>query len=265
MKKIYKIFLLLILLISISQCQKKSDKIIAEVNGEKLYETEFRTLFTKSEWQNTSQEEKNEIIKNWVEITLLAKEAEKRGLGANPEVKSNIKYSRKTILANKILTNELNKIDATESEIFKYYNLNRHLYMKKITSYKIQKFVVANWAIADSAIKLFNKNEVFYTVAKNLGRNYVVKTVEKNDVSSALWTQLSRMKRWNIRIVNDNNKLIIVQLLDVKSEEKPLAFQAIKDSLRIVLMSKKREQFLENTLDSLKIKYKAKYQIQGEK
>ncbi|MBL7108368.1 MAG: hypothetical protein ISS38_03645 [Candidatus Cloacimonetes bacterium] len=73
------------------------------------------------------------------------------------------------------------------------------------------------------------------------------------------------MKRWNIRIVNDNNKLIIVQLLDVKSEEKPLAFQAIKDSLRIVLMSKKREQFLENTLDSLKIKYKAKYQIQGEK
>lgn len=259
MKTVYKIVLLLILLISISQCQKKNDRIVAQVNGEKLYESEFYSLFTKEEWQDISQEEKDKIIKEWIEITLLAKEAEKQGLDNDSDVKFNIKYSRKTILSNKILANKLEKINATEDEIFKYYNLNRNLYMKEVTSYKIQKFIVRNWAIADSAIKSFNGGEAFYTIAKNFGRNYVVKTVQESDVSSALWKLLSGMKEWNVRIINDNGKLNIVQLLNVKKEKKPLAFQKIKDSLKSVLIEKKRKSFLENALDSLKIKYKVKY------
>jgi hypothetical protein len=258
MKNIYRIIIFLTFGLLLFGCSKKEDKIVAQVNGEKLYETEFRSLFTREEWQNTSQEEKNKIKKDWIEITLLSREAKKLGLQNEKDVKFNIEYSRKTILANKILANKLKKIDVTEDEIFTYYNLNRKLFMREVTSYKIQKFIVTNWAIADSSIKLFNEGEAFYTVAKNLGSDYVVKVVEKKDVSAALWNLLSGMKKWNIRIIKDKGKLNIVQLLDIRKKPVPIAFNTIKDSMKSQLIENKRKSFLSNALDSLKIKYKAK-------
>lgn len=258
MKNIYRIIIFITFILLLSGCSKKEDKIVAQVNGEKLYETEFSSLFTEEEWDRTSQEAKNKILRDWIEITLLAKEAEKRVLDNEEDVKFNIEYSRKTILANKILADVLKKIDVNEDEIFTYYNLNRKLFIKEVTSYKIQKFVVQNWVIADSAIKLFNGGEAFYTVAKNLGRDYVVKVIDKDDVSASLWNLLSGMKKWNIRIIRDEGKLKVVQLLDIREKEVPIVFDTIKDSLKSQLIENKRKSLLDNALDSLKIKYKAK-------
>lgn len=258
MKNICKILVLLFLVFLFTQCSKKESRIIAKVNGEKLYEDEFRSLFTEQEWIDISLDEKNEIIKDWIEITLLSHEAEKRGLDKEINVKFNIEYSRKTILANKILAEELNKIDVNEDEIFTYYNLNRAQFTKEVTSFKIQKFIVDNWTVADSAIKLFNEGEAFYTIAKNLGRDYVVRFVERKDISKAFWDFLSVMKKWNIRIIRDKGNLNIVQLLDTQKKNVPIPFETIKDSLKNVLIENKRNSFLDNALDSLKIKYKAK-------
>lgn len=261
MKNIYKVLALLFLVIFVSlcvQCSKREGRIVAEVSGEKLYEEEFRSLFTEQEWLNTSLDKKNEIIKDWIEITLLSHEAEKRGLDKEVNVKFNIKYSKKTILANKILADELDKIHVNDDEIFTYYNLNRAQFIEPITIFKIQKFIVENWTIADSAIKLFNGGEAFYTVAKNLGKDYVVRFVRKEDINEKFWNFLSGMKKWNIRIIKDKGELNIVQLLDIEKKNVPIPFQNIKDSLKTILIENKRKSFLDNALDSLKIKYKAK-------
>ncbi|MBC8525486.1 MAG: hypothetical protein H8D22_01245 [Candidatus Cloacimonetes bacterium] len=259
MKRISNIILLISLLFFTAECKKKAgDRIIAKVGNEKLCEHEFRSLFTEQEWLNTTDEDKNEIINEWIEITLLAKEAEKRGLDKEKDVKFNIKYCKRTILANEILADELSKIQVTEDELFNYYNLNRTLFTREVTSFKIQKFIVSNWAIADSAIKLFNSGEAFYTVAKNLGSGYVVKFVGKDDISNHLWNFLCGMKKWNIRIVQDKGKLNIIQLLNIKRENVPIPYNSIKDSLTKVILDNKKNTFLENALDSLKINYTVK-------
>ena len=261
MKKICNLLLCLILILLILQCNKEENKkgiVVAEVNKEKLYEHEFRSLFTEEEWLKATPEEKNKIINDWIEITLLAQEAEKLGLDKKPEVKFNIKYAKRTLLANEILAYKLKDIFVSRDEVLDYYNLHRNDFLKDRTLYKIQQFIVPNWAIADSSIKLFHEGEAFYTVAKNTGSNYLVRTITKNEVTPAFWDFVSGMKKWHIRIIDDEAKLKVVQLLDIQKEESPIPFQELSDSLLIELLEIKREEFLTNALDSLEISYKVK-------
>jgi len=261
MKKIYSLFLCIILVLSILQCNKEESKksiVVAEVNNDKLYEYEFRSLFTEEEWLKATPEEKNKIINDWIEITLFAQEAKKLGLDKIPEVKFNIKYAERTLLANEVLDKKLKDISVSRDEVLEYYNLHRNDFMEDRTLYKIQQFIVPTWANADSAIKLFNEGEAFYTVAKNIGSNYLVRTISKNEVTSPFWEFVSGMTKWHIRIIDDEAKLKIVQLLDVQEEKSPIPFQEISDSLLIELLEIKREEYLANALDSLEISYKVK-------
>jgi len=115
---------------------------------------------------------------------------------------------------------------------------------------------VPNWSIADSVIKLFNGGEAFYTAAKNLGSNYVVKYIQKGNVSSSLWNFISnKMEKWNIRVVMDENNLKVIQLLNIEKENVPISFKTLKDSLRELILEKRHENFSKNALDSLKINY----------
>ncbi|MEA2103555.1 MAG: hypothetical protein U9P79_02780 [Candidatus Cloacimonadota bacterium] len=256
MKKALSILLILLTILSLLACkEKREDKIVAEVRDIKLYEKEFQSLFSEEEWNNLSEENKTETINDWVEISLLAEEAKKQGLDKLPDVKFNIKYSAKTILANKLLSNELKKINISEGEIFDYYNLNRADFMTEITTFKIQSFIVENWTVADSVISLFNGGEAFYTAAKNLGSNYKVKFIQKKDVSTYFWNYIQSMKQWNMRVIQDGKNLKVVQLLKIQKEDVPINFISLKDSLHSKLIEDKRENFLENSLDSLKINY----------
>ena len=61
MKKICSLLLCLILLLLILQCNKEENEkgiVVAEVNNEKLYEHEFRSLFTEEEWLKATPEKK---------------------------------------------------------------------------------------------------------------------------------------------------------------------------------------------------------------
>ncbi|MGC9337248.1 MAG: peptidylprolyl isomerase [Candidatus Cloacimonadia bacterium] len=265
MMKIYKWlipFLVLIILLSFSNCAKdekpEKDRIVAQVDDEYLYESELRKLFTEEEWEMLSKEKKQAVIEDWIEITLLAKEAKKRGLDKQDDVKFNILYAQKIILANELLTQELKKLTVTEDEVFSHYNLQRNSYKKPVTLYRIQQFTVPNWTVADSAITLFNQGEAFYTVARQLGEGYGARTVSREDVEPSFWNFLSGLKKWNIRIFQDEEGLKIVQLLDIILEERPIPFAEIRDSLRASILENKRTAFLENVLDTLQIQYTVK-------
>ncbi len=260
MKKIFSIILLIACVFTFVQCNKEQNNnvIVAEVNDQKLYENEFRSLFTEEEWKSATPEEKNQVINDWIEITLLAEEAKKRGLDDKPEVKFNIKYAERTILANELLAQQLKNVHVNPDEVLDYYNLHRNDFLRKRTMYKIQEFIVPSWAVSDSAITLFNNGEAFYVVAKNLGRDYEVKTISKYDVTPAFWDFVSGLQRWHIRIIEDEGVIKIVQLLDTIKEDQAIPFQNISDSLYNVLLEQKREDFLANALDSLQISYKVK-------
>lgn len=265
MTKIYKSFilsLLLLIILSLVTCANNQEtnkgRIVAKVEDELLYESELRSLFTEEEWKRISEEEREAVIQDWIEITLLAKEAEKRGLDKQDNVKFNIQHTQKTILANELLAQELKNIKVTDDEVFSHYNLHRNSYIEPVTVYKIQQFNVPNWAVTDSVIKLFNQGEAFYTVASTFGRGYVVRTVGEEDVEPSFWRFLSGLKKWNIRIFQDEEGLKIVQILDIIQEQNPIPFVEIQDSLRTLILEEKRTAFLENVIDSLQIKYTAK-------
>lgn len=265
MMKIYKCLipsLILFIMFSFPNCAKDREankgRIVAQVDDKFLYESELRTLFTKEEWENLSEKEKEAVINDWIEVTLLAKEAKKRGLDKQDKVKFTISHAEKTILANELLAQELKKLQVTEDEVFSHYNLHRNSYKKPVILYRIQQFTVPNWIVADSAIKLFNQGMAFSAAAGQLGEDYVIRTVGREDVNTPFWNFLSGLNRWNIRIFQDREDLKIVQLLEIIQEERPIPFAEIQDSLRETILESKRAEFLENVLDNLQIQYKVK-------
>jgi len=109
-------------------------------------------------------------------------------------------------LQTRYLLKNYKDIFVSRDEVLDYYNLHRNDFLKDRTLYKIQQFIVPTWALADSAIKLFNEGEAFYTVAKNIGSNYLVRTISKNEVTSPFWDFVSGMNKWHIRIIDDEAK-----------------------------------------------------------
>lgn len=63
------------------------------------------------------------------------------------------------------------------------------------------------------------------------------------------------MKKWNIRVVRNEGQLMVVQLVNSQQEDVPINFNSIKDSLRNHIYQSKKQEFLENIVDSLKINY----------
>lgn len=256
MNKKYVLLLILILIV-FSGCTKKEKEgvVVAKVGDEKLYEYQLRSQFTPEEWENLTSDQKKKAINDWAEITVLAKEAKKRDIHEKKPVQFDIKYSTKTILANKLLASMLTDITISEDEVFDFYNLNRENYKVMQKRFKIQQFTASTWAKADSAINAYNEGEAFYTIAKNFGRSYSVDYLTENSSSTYLWNYLDGMKKWNIRIIKDQNKIKIVQLLAKEENALTVEFNSIKDSLKTVLMEQKREQILINAMDSLKVDY----------
>jgi len=225
------------------------------VGNEKLYEHQLRSQFTPREWQDLTSEQKKKAINDWAEITVLAQEAKKQDIHKKKSVQFEIKYSTKTILANKLLASMLADIKISEDEVFEFYNLNRENYKQIQKRFKVQQFTTSTWAKADSAINEYKDGEAFYTIAKNYGRDYSIEYLTENSTSSYLWNYLNGMKKWNIRIVKDKNKIKVIQLLAKEDNSLTVKFDSIKDSLRTVLLEQKRKQILNNAIDSLKVNY----------
>ncbi|MBS3741043.1 MAG: hypothetical protein KGY75_03380 [Candidatus Cloacimonetes bacterium] len=258
MKNKHILLIIFALIIIVTSCENKEEKdgvVVATVGNEKLYEHQLRSQFTPAEWENITSEQKKNAIEEWAEITVLAQEAKERGINKNKNVKFDIEYATKTILANKLLASMLENINISDDDVFEFYNLNRENYKRLQERIKIQQFVTPTWAAADSAINEYNNGEAFYTIAKNYGRDYSVDFLTQENISTYMWNYLQGMKKWNIRIIKDGNQIKVVQLLNKEDQAYTINFDSIKDSLKSVLLEQKRKELLESAIDSLKVDY----------
>src|SRR5512133_3538515 len=92
-----------------SGCPSKSAgaDVIASVDKETLSMDEFKANFTAAQWKALTNDQKKELVQQWVNMTLLAAEADKEGMADEKAIKLKIKYAEKKIKANALIASKL--------------------------------------------------------------------------------------------------------------------------------------------------------------
>ena len=93
--------LILIFVITLFSCiQTEEEDIVAQVNDIKLTMDEFKANFSDYEWDIITVEEKKEFIQDWVQLTLLAQEADLLEISQSSKIEEKIKSAKINIKAN---------------------------------------------------------------------------------------------------------------------------------------------------------------------
>jgi len=104
------VIVILVLLLLFACVQTEEEKIVAQVNDAKLTEEEFKANFTDKEWNDLTVENKKALIQDWIQLTLLAQEAEVLKISESLRIKEKIKSAKLNILANALIAQKLANI-----------------------------------------------------------------------------------------------------------------------------------------------------------
>jgi peptidyl-prolyl cis-trans isomerase C len=114
-----------------SGCSKDPDHhVLAKVNKVEItagdLEREIDQLPFHSRAVLVSPEGQKKLLEEMIKRELLMQEAERRNLGAQPEVKARLEESRRNILLNALLTQEIrDKVKIAEAEVRAYFDKHR--------------------------------------------------------------------------------------------------------------------------------------------
>lgn len=178
--KIMSIPLLIVLLIAgvltVSGCTRKTvstDKVVAEVNGEKIYNSEVERQLSVVIGSHGSQlqgEEgkkmieafRKQILENLIDNLLIIQEAKKRGFKATPEeIKARIEEIKKSFKTEQEYRAALAQSGLTESDVPKGVE-------KMILTEKLLKKVLGGIKVSDEEIKeYYEKNKSQFKVAES--------------------------------------------------------------------------------------------------
>jgi len=226
----WKFLFILIFFLSIN-CQKKNEEnnYIVRVNNSYLFEKDLNLS------QQAFNENKEELINNWIEDELLYQEALKKGLIENDEFKLKFEIAKKQIAKSLLLEKffEDKKIDLNEVVLKDFYEKNKVAFKLKRKSFYLNQVVFNN---EESALKfrdllsssnwkgitsLVNKNsgvesiinkKLFYDY--ELSNNFlynIVNEIDENEITPVLelddsiYTIIQLLKKFNDNDIPDYN------------------------------------------------------------
>jgi peptidyl-prolyl cis-trans isomerase C len=251
------IIVLFFIIISLS-CEKQQQEIVVKVNHDVMSLEQFRSHFSQEQWNNLNKQDKQTFLQEWINLTLLAQEADKNKLSSTPEIQSRIENSIKKIKANALIANHLANLSATEEELFEFYKAHQNEFQEKVKQFHMQRILVKEASKLD-----FVRQEIldksFVNAAKThseeaLGRNGgVVGWVSQHDIESIFWKTLEELNQMQYRTIQTTNGYYIVRYTETRTINKSKNFLDVKEEVREKLIQNKQEDLLENLIKRLKL------------
>ncbi len=256
------LMLSLVLLFSLMACSlfEKGGVVIAQVDKEKLTMEEFKANFSDAEWKALTSEQKKEYVQQWVNLILLAKEAEKQGLGKNKQVKNKIKYAEQKLLGNALISSQLAAEKISEEDLFNYYRIHQGDFNKPMMNYKVQRIYLTDFTQMNR-VKLEIQNGMkFEDAAKVYSQEELGKTggymglVSSEDADSTFWLAVRNLKALEITSLQKNNGYYLLRYLSEETGTNESGFESMKDEIRRRILSERRKQVYDDLLKDLKSK-----------
>jgi peptidyl-prolyl cis-trans isomerase C len=259
-KAVY-LFLFIFFFIACSQQVEKPQEtdFMAKVDGDVLTKEEFNASFSSEELKNMTPEQKQAFIDSWINLTLMAQEADEQKVSAKPEVKVKIENATKKIKANALLAKTLKDIQVDEEELFNYYRIHKNKYTKKVKQYEVQRIFCQEEAlIKEVSRKIQSKELSFDQAARKYSEEDIASKsgyagfLSQSEMPDEIWNALENLKKWHFQTVKTDKGYYIVMYHNVRTVDLGKTFPEAKPEIRKILIEQKKEKIYQQLLDRLK-------------
>lgn len=257
-------FLVCCLLIGIfiSACTSgaKKDKKLAQVGSEILYESEFKANFSETEWKNLSTENRKKYLEQWVNITLMAQEADQEGLNKDALVKQRMEYAAKKIKSNALIAGRLAELQISEDDLFNYYRLHLGEFQKPVMEYKVQRIFVKDQSRLERI-----KNEILAGLAFDAAVSIFSQEslresggymgfVNSTGADSLIWNAAKNLQKGELGTVETKGGWFIIRYYEERNSNEEAGFDLYKEEIRKRILQERRQAVYEDLLLELKQK-----------
>ena len=255
MKFIIYSFIILLLF----SCGKKEEKIIAQVNDDKLTFNELRANFSDKNWNNKA--EKDEFIQNWIELCLLSQEADRRDLSETDLIKFKVETAGRKIKSNSLIAQVFSNLQISEKQMFEYYRLHKSDYQKEIKEYKIQRIFIKEEEKLNIVLDELEKGSKFADTAKKYSEEKIGENggyagfLSAQKLGETIWSKFKNLRKWQYTSIKlDNGYYYIIRFYDSRFVTEEKTFDEVKDEIREIVLKNQKEQVYKNLIEELKIK-----------
>jgi len=266
LKKAFWVFLLGLL--SFASCQRKNDPIVAQVYNHKLYASEVQAQLPSGLTTDDSLAFANQIISSWISEQILLYEAEKSLSMKEKDFKKEMAEYRKTLLRNRYLE----KITSDTSAFYVDDATVRAAIAQARTNYVNEKEIVRiNYVKVspNSSIKEKVKDILFDEDKRLLEKDNLVQLCSDSveyfidDDTWLFWDDIQLEVNLDVDNINKNSgqpehiekntpdACYLIVILDYKSEQTAEDSKDYFESVRTMLIQKKKSEYIDQKLHEL--------------
>ncbi len=236
------------------------DDVIATVNGRPITGAMFKMYVDSRKAQSPGLEHlpRHELLKEFINLQLLAQAAVKDGLPKQPKVADELRYHSDSVLAAAQLERKLQSIKVGEPEMRAEYK--RRYQDGPQREYQTRNILVAKRADADDIIKSLNNGADFAALAKSrsigpaAAEGGALDWFRPQDVLSEFATAVEKLKKgeYTHEPVKTKYGWNIVLLEDIR-EVQPPPFKKVAPQLQAELLQKHVDDYLTKLRSGAKV------------
>lgn len=246
-------------------CKKSDKKVLAKVGKSSITEEQFYSLIPPEYATSLTSDQKQELLKMWVNTELLYNQALKTKLNKESSVKLKLTTLERQLLANEYLERYLSKVSSvSDADIKKYFDSRKNYYN---TEREIAQIVVRDEMLANKIITEVKSGSDFSKLAKQ----YSIDSVSALNGGVMGYVRLGDLAipeleeaLFSIKEVGSVSSPIrtmfgyhIIKLLGIRElKDSLVTYDSMKERIRNSLNLPKRNAALDSLLADLRKKHK---------
>jgi peptidyl-prolyl cis-trans isomerase C len=238
--------------------QKQKGTPLAQVGNEVLTLESFRSSFSEEQWNSLTAEQKKQYTEDWVNVTLLALEADRQKLAEEPSVKQRLDYAEKKVKANALIASRLADVRISEDQLFNYYRIHQGDFQSKMMEYNVQRILLKDENTARILLKRIEDGYGFDEAAAshsqeslkdNIGRmGFIV----ASGPDSLFWKAARDLKQNTPGMFNTADGFYILRWTEQREGSQEANFEEYRGEIRSILLREKQRQVYEDLVRELK-------------
>lgn len=262
------VWLTLLFGVLLTSCQQKKDRIVAQVYNHKLYASEVRALLPSGLTTDDSLAFASRIIDSWISEQIILFEAEKKLSMRDKNFQKEMAEYRNSLIRSKFLekiTSDTNLFYVTDEEVHAVIAQARTNYVNEKEIVRINYVKVAQNSpikekvkeiLFDEDRRLFEKDRIAELCADSV--EYFI-----DDDTWLFWDDIQLEVNIDIQNRTDNfnqpeyiekssnDACYLIVILGYKSEQTGADSRDYFESVRTMLIQKKKTEFINQTIDEL--------------
>ena len=252
----------------LTSCQPKKDRIVAQVYNHKLYASEVRALLPSGLTTDDSLAFASRIIDSWISEQIILFEAEKRLSMRDKNFQKEMAEYRNSLIRSRYLekiTSDTNLFYVTDAEVYAAISQARTNYVNEKEIVRINYVKVAQNSPIKEKVKEILFDEDRRLLEKDRIAELCADSVEYfiDDNTWLFWDDIQLEVDIDIQNKtdhfnqseyiekNNNDACYLIVILGYKSEQTGADSRDYFESVRTMLIQKKKTEFINKTIDEL--------------